>query len=40
MTADFYQSLNNGDWLAWTAVCAGALELVLLSVVAWVGSEQ
>lgn len=32
MTADFIQSLNAGDWVAWTAVCMGALEAVVLSL--------
>jgi len=39
MTQDFYQSLSNGDWLAWSAVCAAALLAVALAAVAAIESE-
>lgn len=30
MTHTFYQSLSNGDWLAWSSMFAGGLLLVVL----------
>lgn len=40
MTDTFYQSLSNGDWLAWSAVCAGAVLLVVVSAIAVMISEE
>ena len=40
MTADFYQSLSAGDWIAWMAVWLGALEIVLLAIIAAVPLEN
>lgn len=37
---EFIQSLSNGDWVALTATAFGALELMLLSAVAWIGRPQ
>lgn len=41
MTPTFYQSLSNGDWLAWSAVGAGAMLLVMLcATVAAIESQK
>ena len=29
----FMQSIENGDWLAWSALIAGVLELVILAAI-------
>lgn len=39
MTQDFYQSLSNGDWLAWSAVCAMLL-VILAATVASIESQK
>jgi hypothetical protein len=34
MTHEFYRSLSNGDWVAWSAVCAAALLVISVAAVA------
>lgn len=32
MNMQFYQSLSEGDWVAWLSVCAGTIVLTILAV--------